>query len=141
MRPSQIVIGMVLFVGCLTLFGVWVGSFTDSETYDIAMNESKYNKTFGRFNTTKADLIGDQEKLANDTLREEDFGTFTTDNVFTSSVQALSGIWKSGAVMKDLMTDMQDSMNLPYPVFNVIVTLVIAVLVFGILTIFLKQKV
>lgn len=141
MRPSSIVFGIILFVGCLMLIGNFIGNFTSNDSYNVQLNESKYNNTFSKFNQTKYDLLGTQELLNNETLKREEGDVFTNDNILTASIQALSGLYKSGSIAKDLIYDTQDSMHLPFNAFDFIVLLMVFSLIFGLIAIYLKTRV
>lgn len=138
MRPSAIVFGIIIFVGCLALVGNLIGSFTANDSYNVNLNESKYNRTFSKLNQTKYELLSTQAILNNDTLKREETDAFTNDNILTASVTAISGVWKSGAIAKDIAYDTQDSMNLPFNAFDFVIILMIFALIFGIIAVLLK---
>lgn len=144
MRPSTIVIILLIFLSMMSLFGGIVSHFTDPNGYNIEINDPKFNSTIIGFNDTYStmsnEIIDTEEFMRNSTIGapDEDISLNRLEKVGTGS---LGFIYNSGKFAANVSSSVQESMNLPIIPFILILVLIVFLVTVGILGLFFRKDI
>jgi hypothetical protein len=141
MKPSTIVISVLIFIGVMMIFNQLIVDMTTNFYVDTEVNNSALLNYTNKYSEMNTQIINNQDEITNSTLQKIINSIFPYDSMLSVGVRSIDYLWSSLLVGKQMLNDANTQLMIPPNILQIIILIIIALVLFGIVSIFMRADV